>query len=353
MTGPGKIRRLWRQDSASVAAVTAVFLTALLAFVALGVDLGLLYSARAELQNAADSAALAGAATLITWDENNNAIAQADTAIATAQQFALLNQAQGVNLDLLSEDVGVGLWDLEGGSFDSEHIGASSNPDELTGLQVIMRRDSLANGPVGTIFAGAFGFGEVALTTDAAGYLGYAGDVPAETVDIPIAIKDVALDGGDGPNCGESVEFHSEGNENSEWTTFFTAPANDPSIMDYVDGSLSIPALGVGDEINVTNGVLSNNVFNNLANRFESEGTDSNGDGSIDQWLVIVPVIAGGSGGANTANIAGFAHLVITQVRPAPYKDLVATLQCGMVIPASSTGGGDYGTRAATPKLVQ
>lgn len=351
MTGLGKIRRLWRQDSASIAAITAVFLTALLAFVALGVDLGLLYSARAELQNAADSAALAGAATLITWDENNNVIAQADTAIATAQQFALLNQAQGVNLDLRSEDVGVGLWDLDGGGFDSDHVGASGNPDELTGLQVLMRRDSLANGPVGTIFAGAFGFGEVALTAGAAGYLGWVGEVPTGTVDLPIALQAEDLNPGDGPDCGSIIAFHSEGEENAEWTSFFSWPANNPNVNAYVSGTAEIPALAAGDEINMINGNLSNNTWNNLQARFEAEGADTDGDGSTDSWQVMLPVI--NNTGSNTGTVAGFASVVISEVRGAPNKDIIATLQCGMVQPDSASGGGDYGTRAATPKLVQ
>ncbi len=334
-----------------MAAVTAVFLTALLAFISLGVDLGLLYSARAELQNAADVAALAGASTLITWDENQNAIAQADTAIATAQQFALLNQAQKVNLTLRSEDITLGLWDLEGGGFDPDYTGASSNPDELSGIQVLMRRDSLANGPVATIFAGAFGFGEVALSAEATGYLGYAGDVPAGAVDLPIALQAEDLNPGDGPDCGSIIAFSSEGEENAEWTTFFTWPANNPNVAAYVNGEMEIPALGVGDRLNMINGKLSNNTWKDLQDRFEAEGSDTDGDGSADSWQVMLPVVT--NAGCNRARVAGFANVTISEVRTAPHKDIIATLQCGMVQPDSASGGGNYGTRAAAPKLVR
>jgi Flp pilus assembly protein TadG len=352
MTGLGKLARLWRQDRAGVATIIAVMLSALLAMIAAGVDLGLLYTTKAELQNAADAAALAGAATLITWDASNHVSAQSDTALATAQQVALANQAGGVSLELLEQDVTMGLWAASAAQFDPEHIGPSSNPDYLSACRVVLRRDSLANGPVGTLFAGVVGLTQVPITATATAHLGYAGDVPAGTVDLPIAIKDTALQGGSGPNCGESIEFHAEGNENAEWTTFFTSPANDPHVMDYLNGTLPMPALNLGDQVNVTNGVLSNNVFNTLADLFQSRGTDTNGDGVADEWVVMVPVISGG-GGASTATIAGFAHLKITQVRPAPDKDLIATLECGMVAPGSSTGGGNYGTRAATPKLVK
>jgi Flp pilus assembly protein TadG len=53
-----------RDESGSVAVITAVCLVFLIGFVALVVDVGHLYSVRNELQNAADAAALAGARAL-------------------------------------------------------------------------------------------------------------------------------------------------------------------------------------------------------------------------------------------------------------------------------------------------
>ncbi|MEW5912099.1 MAG: TadG family pilus assembly protein [Thermodesulfobacteriota bacterium] len=353
MTGLGKLNRLCRQDRAAVAVIVALLLSSLLAMVAAGVDLGLLYTTKGELQNAADAAALAGAATLISWDASEQVSAQSDTALATAQQVALANQAGGVNLTLLAQDVTLGLWVTTSGQFDPNHIGASSNPDYLTACRVVLRRDSLANGPVSTLFAGVVGLPQVPVTATATAQLGYANDVPTGSVDLPIAIKREAISGADGPICGKTITFHSENDENSEWTSFFVSPANDPNVKKYVDGTWQTPALAVGDQINVINGNLSNNTFAALADRFQSEGVDTNGDGEADSWSVLLPVISDDGGGASTATVVGFAHAVITQVRTAPDKDMVATLQCGMVAPGSTTGGGNYGTRAATPKLVK
>jgi hypothetical protein len=206
---------------------------------------------------------------------------------------------------------------------------------------------------VDTIFAGAVGFAVVNVTAVSTAHLGYAGSVNEGMVDLPIAVKQEALNPGGGPICGSSVTFRNENNENGEWTTFFTAPSNDPAVNDYVDGTLAVPSLEVGDEINVTNGTLSQHTFNDLAARFQSDGTDLDGDGLADAWQVLLPVISTGDGGASTATIAGFAHMIITEVRDAPDKEIVAVLQCGLVVPDSSTGGGNFGSRAATPKLVE
>lgn len=349
----GKLGRWLRDERAGIAAMAAIMLTVMVGMVGAVVDLGLLYATKNELQNAADAAALAGAATLVTYDQDRHVMAQPDVAITSAQQVSLANQALGVNLQLRLEDITLGLWVEPEQDFDPDHIGPSSDPDYLSACRVVVRRDNIANSPVDTIFAGAVGFSVVNVTALSTAHLGYAGSVGDGMVDLPIAVKQEALNSGGGPICGETIYFHDENDENAEWTSFFTAPTNDPNVRDYVDGSLTVPELKVGDEVNVINGNLSQHTFDALAARFESEGTDLDGDGSADAWQVLLPVISGGDGGASTATIAGFAHLIITEVRDAPYKEIEAVLQCGLVVPNSTTGGGNFGSRATTPKLVE
>ena len=349
----GKLGRWLRDERAGIAAMAAIMLTVMVGMIGAVVDLGLLYATKNELQNAADAAALAGAATLVTHDQDRNVMAQPDMAVTSAQQVSLANQALGVNLQLRLEDITLGLWVEPNQDFDPDHIGPSSDPDYLSACRVVVRRDNLANSPVDTIFAGAVGFSVVNVTAVSTAHLGYAGSVSEGMVDLPIAVKDDALTSGGGPNCGQAISFHSENAENAEWTSFFTWPANNPNVRDYVDGSRETPALKVGDEINVINGNLSNNTFNALADRFESEGSDLDGDGSVDAWQVLLPVMSGDTSGACSATVVGFAHVLITGVRNAPYKDILGVLQCGLVVPGSSTGGGNFGSRAATPKLVE
>jgi hypothetical protein len=92
--------------------MVAVILVALLAFVALGVDVGLLYGARTSAQEVADAAALAGAFTFI----NNPTASQPDTASNHALQVALNNSIMGtpvtaanvtVNVDVANRTVTV------------------------------------------------------------------------------------------------------------------------------------------------------------------------------------------------------------------------------------------------------
>src|SRR5262245_35152995 len=72
--------------------VVAGLLIVLIAFVALGVDTGVLYSARTSAQQVADAAALAGAFTFVN---NSTAVDKAGTATDAATQVALNNSILG------------------------------------------------------------------------------------------------------------------------------------------------------------------------------------------------------------------------------------------------------------------
>ncbi|MCF8032501.1 MAG: hypothetical protein K9K66_08320 [Desulfarculaceae bacterium] len=352
MTWLGRLHKLCKQDRAGIAALAAIFLTTTVALTGAAVDIGMMASVRSELQNAADASALAGAGTLISWDASNSALAQPETALAEAQAMAYQNTSQGINLQLALEDITLGLWQEDAHAFDPDHIGATSDPNNISACRVIIRRDVTINSPVPTIFLGILGIDTVNVSAISTGHLGWAGTAGAGQVDLPIAVKEDALTGS-GLICGQEITFRNEANENGEWTTFFTYPSNDPAVRGYVDGSDTVPALEVGNQVAVTNGTLSQQTFDSLNSRFQSEGTDLDGDGTADWWQVILPVISSGDGGASTAEIAGFANMVIHEVRGAPDKEIIASLQCGMVVPDSKTGGGNFGSRAATPVLVE
>lgn len=345
------LRRL-RGERGAVAAMAAVMLTGLVGMVGLSVDLGMLYVAKSELQNAADAAALAGADSLVGSNGSGEAVAQPETAVNMAKEVSLANQALKVSLTLLDQDITMGLWDFALGDFDPAHIGPSGDPDELTAFRAKVRRDETANTPVPTFFAGLLGLAQAEVSATSVALLGWAGSAPEGTVDLPIAVKADALNDGNGPLCGNALEFHDEGNENAEWTTFFTWPTNDPAVRQYITGAQPSPPLQVGDEISVINGNLSNHAFADLRSRFLAEGDDTDGDGEADWWPVTLPVMEP-NGSSTSATVAGFANMIITGVSPAPDKNITGFLLCGMVQDGSVTGGGNYGTRADAPKLVQ
>src|SRR5438270_4300848 len=90
----------------AVAPLTAVLMVALLAMVAFCVDFGYMVRINAELQNAADAAALAGAGKLMlpnlgtSLPSATTVNADIASASAEAQRIAVLNTAGSVNLTL-------------------------------------------------------------------------------------------------------------------------------------------------------------------------------------------------------------------------------------------------------------
>src|SRR3989442_8726909 len=80
-----------KKQEGFVLVVVAIVLVALIGFLALAVDVGVLYSARTSTQEVADAAALAGAGTFI----NDTQSPQPQTASDNALQVALNNSILG------------------------------------------------------------------------------------------------------------------------------------------------------------------------------------------------------------------------------------------------------------------
>src|SRR3989454_12514359 len=80
-----------KNEEGFVLVVVAALLVALIGFLALAVDIGVLYSARTSAQEVADAAALAGAFTFI----NDTQSPQPQTASSDALQVALHNSILG------------------------------------------------------------------------------------------------------------------------------------------------------------------------------------------------------------------------------------------------------------------
>lgn len=350
------LRRLISEERGATAPLTAVFLVALIGMLGAAVDLGAVYSARGELQNAADAAALAAANTMVSWDANNVASAQPDTALANAQTYSAANHALGAAVNLrepLGDDFTIGFWDYQSGDFDPNRTGLGLNdPDSLTGVRVRVRRDDTANTPVRTFFSGIVGINQVNITATSTAFLGWAASTQPGQVDLPIAVDEWALNPtGDSPLCGKSIEWRDENMENGSWWAPFGEGHSDQTLRDYVSGDMQLPGLNVGDTIDLTNGTAAN-LFKLLSNRFGSEGLDTDGNGEVDYWEVVLPVYKHGAN-SGPSEIVGFATMVITAVHTAPVNNVEGYLKCGMVVPNSATGGGDFGSRATISRLVR
>jgi len=377
-----RLKRLLVDERGVMAVVIALGLPALIGITGAAVDLGRAYTARAELQNAADSAALAAAAVMVGYDEDNVALAQPGLALDTAHLYtghharvALSINGQDpegpreptvVPLGLLDQDFTIGLWSFALGDFESQ--GMSLDPQELSAVRVKLRRDSLSNTPVETLFAKILGIDSIPLAAVSTAFLGWPGELPPgdQLVPpddelgyrcLPIAVHMGAVGAGGGVEEGHGLTFHSENSETAEWTNFFTWPTNDPNTQRYITGELVSPLIKVGDYINVINGNLSNNTFRALEGEFKTPISQGGRNGGTwenpEPWLVVLPVVDPDDGGPTSSKVVGFLHFYVTGVRTAPDKDITGFVHTARMIPNSATGGGNYGTRAARPVIIQ
>lgn len=104
-----------RQREGSVLAIVAVMLVALLAVVALAVDLGMAYTARAEAQRMADAAALAGASAYLDHLNPTDAVADVrqrayDYVARNTVRNQNVDSAQDVNVEVVPSMQRVRVW---------------------------------------------------------------------------------------------------------------------------------------------------------------------------------------------------------------------------------------------------
>lgn len=182
-----------------------VLLTVLLGFAAFTVDIGTLYRARAELQNAADAAALS-AATAFSSDAMllmhfDGSTQSQGIVLAEARRRATSvshnNYTLGSPTQIEPEDFLTGWLDLTSGT---SPIDTTVSFDEMNSVQVTARRYvGGLNGPVPYFFAPIFGrsYGETMAMAAASFDDRFAGLTlgPGGVALLPIIVADSAFDG--------------------------------------------------------------------------------------------------------------------------------------------------------------
>ena len=174
------------RELGAITPILAVCLALTLGFMALTIDLGQLFVGKNELQNIADAAALAGAKKLIQAKDPANpglAAVYCSEAMSTAQTVALENRSFGTAVTVTEADVTLGQWDLTTGSF--TRTGGSSDPMNVTAIQVTVRRDGTDNPQLTTFFGGLLGVPEMSTSATAVAYLGLAG---TSSLSLPFAV---------------------------------------------------------------------------------------------------------------------------------------------------------------------
>jgi len=164
--------------------MVALGLVVFVGFLAFGIDLGQMYVVRNDLQNAADAAALAGAAALVQ-DVNNDGVAEfnPDLARTAAKDCANKNRSLGApaELTVADADVVIGRWDLATKTLDT-----NAAPNQVNAVQVTVRRTGADNPQVQTFLGNALGAGDKKdVEALATAFLDVAG---TSSSDIPFAI---------------------------------------------------------------------------------------------------------------------------------------------------------------------
>lgn len=157
-----------RRRRGNILALTALLMTALVAFLAFAIDLGYLYAVRAELQRAADSSAIAAAWELIDKDGRvgtQTTTGLTSTASSKASQFAALNQVGSTAPTLGTGDISVGY--MANPASPGDAMTSTPSGKLPNAVQIRVQRSSEQNGQVPLFFARVLGVDHSSLEAQA------------------------------------------------------------------------------------------------------------------------------------------------------------------------------------------
>jgi len=379
--------------------VVLVALVALIAVGSLAIDGGILWTARNQLQNSVDAAALAAASNLI--DPSVPATTPGPARAAAVDQAADHLAVSAASVAVPSADVEIGAWDLDTRTFDPSVD--ESDPDVVNAVRVVAALDGASNSNVPAFMSRVVGRSEFTVSARATAYLGYAGGVAAHQLALPIVIDCCKLRGspdcdqdycetvttnppnpcdledpqGDGVVTVSCLEFHSTPEQNACWTVFDPEQPsiNTADMTDIIESGQEFP-VSTATPIFIDNGTKTP-VVSDIHDRFKHEGAFSGAnapeggvdryppfDGEEDSWVVTLPVVecqdSDHCAGGDPAKVVGLVCFEIREVVVTPDKiirgrflcegDPLHTEECDLISP---TGGEDFDVRADIPVLVR
>lgn len=291
----------------------------MLGVAALAIDVGYAYVIRGELQNAADSGALAG--TQVLYINSGTAVNPGANAVAT--DYATRHQSENATVEVESVVRGhwsFGLGGLARGFYPNEGTleppvlwnvsteDLDADVNFINAVQVITRRSTDASGQLRQpFFAAVFGGAAPMVRTTAVAYIGFAGTLEEGVADQPIAICEEAILQNNMYTCSVGRMLNSDNNTDpysgtGGWTNL-TQPCSGASnaneMRQLVCGDGNPETLAYGDPMSTVGGV-QNNVFERLKTCWEGTASidtvhidgSPGGDGIPDQpWALTLPVI--------------------------------------------------------------
>lgn len=323
-----KLFRRMREHKGATVIFVAIALVMFLGFAALAVDVGYLYVVRGELQNSADSGALAGAQVLY----NNLGTEVNAGANAVAQDYAERHDSEQEQAVVESVErghwsfatrtftpnnslVAVPLWDVTAEELDA-------NTDFINAVRVITRRKRDVGGQLPAhFFATIFGGGRTEVKATAVGYIGFAGKLEPFAVDQPIAICKQAITVNGEYTCGVGRMLNSglnDGHQTAGWTNFSQPceTASTTSVRPFVCATGNPMMLNLGETLGTTNGTVQT-VYDGITDCwYNNPSYDTNNDNIPDQpWAMVLPVIdcPGGAVG-NCSDLVGAVEVQVVWI---------------------------------------
>lgn len=340
-----KLPKFFRDTEGAIASLTALILTVAVGAMSIAIDLGHIFLVRCELQRAADAGALAGAGGLLAKSMTRGANGvwkmtappSCSNALDACQRVVRANTADGKSLDIPAVDVIFGTWDLASRTFNPIGCG---NPNLVTAVRVITRKDSSINGPVPLSFSRILGgMADKDITAEAIGLVGYVG---AGTGTFPLAPDEGKLPPNNTPF---RIHLNPDGQDDGAWHSYKDPNTNANDLRQYVDGTKVGPPLSVGDNIYVQNGVDAS-VLQAIADQLAAKTAAG------EPYNVLVPIIPDGAH-ATTAEVQGFATMEITDVvTTGGDKYIEAHIVPDFVAPGTQPGGPPNGTWSWPPVMV-
>ena len=373
----------------SVTVFTVLSLGALLGLAALATETGRAWQVKNELQATSDAASLAGVGNLLT---NNFTVVDEAGARTAAINMGAQHKTLGAPITISAADVEVGAWDVTTEVFTA--MNGATDPNLVRAVRTVTRRENGVNGEMPTIFGSALGINSISVNSESIAYWGFAGGAGPGVVDLPIAIDCCAISGNtpgaactqdycqtiqttppnpcllsDGVTTTSCLEFHSTPEQNSCWTEFDEnhPSINTPGLTDIVNNGNSTTISG--NPIYVDNGTKTP-VIQDISDRFHGNGqhsgspagTDTDNDGTVDSWVVVLPVVecqnpGDNCGGGNPADVTGFVCFDLHEVDVTPAKIIKGDFICPTDPRCSNAGlipGGTIsGISAQYPVLVR
>jgi Flp pilus assembly protein TadG len=342
----------------------ALVLLILVGFMAFTVDVGHWWLAREQLQNAADSAALAAVRSLDGLNNNN----EFNTATNEAITFSGYESSDRTPVSITSGDVQLGTWDFTAPKATAFQAG-TAYPYKVNAVQVTTHRTAAGGNPVLNSFGAVLG----TLTTDVKAVAVAVGGSPTMPCGFPIAVYDCSiLDSGGNLKCNTTMQFASGQMQNAGFTLLDNTNPTTPAMNCYIAGALhqpcpkncgNVPASVCANpqcdptsqgQIYVSNG---NNLSDPAVNIINAAIAQAGG--GID---VELPVLGSGQPPGNCGNsqynklqtVVGYVQIKITGATSQPNRSITASIDCSTQ-PSSPTSPNGYffGTKSTNVYLVQ